>query len=344
VDEPGTGRVLQVEATEKSWGPNFLRFGISLSSDFEGNAFFTLRATHRWTWLNALGAEWRNDLQIGHTDRISSEWYQPLNARQTFFVAPRIDLQRVPADVYDDDTGKRLARFRLQYGGGGVDVGQPLGLWGEWRLGISRGAVSVQDDTTLIPAGSIVSSKQVAGVLAQLRVDRLDSLRFPRHGYALQLQLFESSSVLGASERYRRASIDASYAAARGAHALVFNLRAGGHPGSGALPFYETFSLGGFLQLSGYKTNQLTGGEMGLGKVVYSYRLSQPGLLDGVYWGASLEAGRIGDSAFGTNRSALRRGASVFLALDTLIGPLYLAYGMGDRGNRAAYFFLGEPF
>ncbi len=66
LEEPGK-RVLAVDAIEKSWGPDYLRFGLGLSSDFQGDAYFNILASYRKTWLNSLGAEWRNDLQIGRT-------------------------------------------------------------------------------------------------------------------------------------------------------------------------------------------------------------------------------------------------------------------------------------
>jgi NTE family protein len=112
-EEPGTGHVLNTSVTEKSWGPHYLRFGLNLSSDFAGSAFFNVFATHRATWLNRLGAEWRNDLQIGHTDRLRTEWFQPLHTSQRLFVATHAGAERSPIELYDDG-GTRVARFRLQ--------------------------------------------------------------------------------------------------------------------------------------------------------------------------------------------------------------------------------------
>ena len=39
----------------------------------------TRRSSYRRTWINALGGEWRTDLQIGQTSRFYSELYQPLD-------------------------------------------------------------------------------------------------------------------------------------------------------------------------------------------------------------------------------------------------------------------------
>ncbi len=40
----------------------------------------------------------------------------------------------------------------------------------------------------------------------------------------------------------------------------------------------------------------------------------------------------------------LRIGGNVFIAADTLIGPVFLVVGAADRGRSAAYLFVGKPF
>ena len=42
--------------------------------------------------------------------------------------------------------------------------------------------------------------------------------------------------------------------------------------------------------------------------------------------------------------SNLRVGGSVYIATDTLIGPVFLAVGAADRGRSAFYLFVGKPF
>ena len=78
IEESGR-RVLDVDAVEKSWGPNYLRFGLGLASDLQGQNTFNAAVSYRRTWINALGGEWRTDLQIGQTSRFYSELYQPLD-------------------------------------------------------------------------------------------------------------------------------------------------------------------------------------------------------------------------------------------------------------------------
>jgi NTE family protein len=345
VDEPGTGRVLVIEANEKSWGPNYLRVGLSLSSDFEGNAFFNMLVSHRWSWLNPLGAEWRNDLQFGQVNRLTSEWYQPLTSRQRAFLAPRIEVKDEPFDIYSDVNDKRILRFRLQYSELGLDAGLPLGTWGEARLGLLRGRVRLSDDTSIVSAADVAGqSVDIGGILARVQVDRLDNLRFPRAGFAGGLRLFFSRPALGADDAYIKAEAQAQAATHRGPHTLRAALRSGENLKDGELPSHEIFQLGGFLQLSGYKTGQLLATDYRFGRVVYNYRLSGPGFLDGMYAGASLETARMTNVAFLTSAQRTRRnGASLYFALDTPIGPLYLAAGFGDSGRRAAYLYLGQP-
>jgi NTE family protein len=341
-DDPVKGRVLTADVVEKSWGPNYLRFGLGLSSDLSGDSFFTLIATHRWAWLNSLGGEWRNDLQIGHADRLATEFYQPLTPAQRLFVAVRAETARDPFDLYDD-AGNRVARYRRATYGMGVDVGTPIGSSGEVRLGVNRGRLKLLTDTSFLPGSLLVPEVEMGGVQARLRVDTLDNLRFPRAGYAADLQVYASRARFGATDNYTKASSNVDLALSQGAHSVQIGLRAAKNLGTGELPAYETFSLGGFLQMSGYRTGELLGQELTFGRVIYNYRVSAPGLFDGAYVGVSYETGRIGDTVTGADRSALRHGAALYFAFDSPIGPVYVAYGRGDGRRQAVYLFVGQP-
>ena len=340
--DPAVGRVLIADVVEKSWGPNFVRVGLGLSSDLRGDSFFTIVGTHRATWLNALGGEWRNDAQIGHLSRFATEFYQPLTPAQRLFVALHAETAREPFDLYSA-SGDRLARYRRGTYGFGLDVGAPFGNAGEARLGVSRGRLKLLNDTSFVSASLLVPNTEMAGLTARVRLDTLDNLRFPRSGYEADVQVYASRRRLGATDDYTRASASFSAAFASGAHSVQLGLRGASNVGGARLPVYELFSLGGFLELSGYRTGELVGREMGFGRVIYNYRVSAPGLLDGAYVGVSLEAGRVGDSVAGFERSSVRRGSALYFAFDSPLGPVYLAYGRGDGKNKAVYFFLGRP-
>ena len=76
---------------------------------------------------------------------------------------------------------------------------------------------------------------------------------------------------------------------------------------------------------------------------MYYRKLSKAVLTEGVYAGASLEAGRVGGQLVPGNPTGMLTSGSLFLAADTPLGPVYLAYGYADKDNSAVYFYLGLP-
>ncbi len=337
--QPGGGDLMTVDVTEKAWGPNYLRFGLGLSTDFEGRSTFNLRATHRWTWLNAWGGEWRNDLQIGNNERLRSEWHQPLSPAQRWFVAAGAEFASDPFDVYSG--GQRIARFTRDIEQGDLMLGVPFGRAGEIRLGVVRGSASLGDDTSTIPADLLAPPQSVGGTLLRLRLDQLDSLSFPRAGYALDARLFRSRRALGADSDFDRLSLDAQGALSWRRHTLQLGILGSLALAGDELPFYELSSLGGFLRLSGYRTGEFLARDMRFGRLIYNYRIASPGFLDGVSLGVSAEVGRL-TSGLG-NQPQTRHGNAIYIAADTPLGPVYLGYGRASSANQAVYLYLGLP-
>jgi len=338
IDDHGK-RVLTVNALEKSWGPNYLRFGLTLSSDFTTSSFFNLLGTYRMTWLNSLGAEWRTDLQVGRTNRFFTEFYQPLVPSRYFFVAPSFMVERTPIDLY---IGKvKAAEVDNTIVRGQIDIGSQFTRYGEVRLGVLGGTLTPELQTG--PPAALPAFHTVRQGATQLRikVDQLDNLNFPREGFGLTATVFDSRTALGADDQYTKWDADflAAYSVKR--HALSVGLKAGGAL-SGTLPDYDQFSLGGFLQLSGFKTFQLYGADLAFGRLIYTYQLDRGKLFQGAYLGASLEHGRVRNPLVETNPSGWQTGGSIFVAVDTPLGPVYLAYGAATGGNRSAYFYLGR--
>jgi NTE family protein len=341
-EQPGGIHVLTTDVGEKSWGPNYLRFGLSLTTDFEGNSYFNLLATHRWTWLNAYGAEWRNDLQIGNNERARTEWHQPLSPAQRWFVAAGAEYTSDPFDVYVG--GRRIARFRRNASVLDLGVGVPFGRAGEIRLGASHGRVTLGDDTNVIPAELRLPEQTLAGSQLWLRLDQLDSLRFPRQGYAVDLRLFRSMPSWGADQDYSRVTLNAQGALSHERHTVQLAVQGAVAGGNDDLPFYELSTLGGFLRLSGYRTGEFLGQGFRFGRLIYNYRVAGPGFLEGVYVGVSAEAGRIDKNAvLGLTAPRTLYGNALYLAADTPLGPVYFAYGRASSANQAFYLFLGLP-
>ena len=343
IDEPDH-RILAVQAVEKAWGPTYVRFGLSLSSDFRGDNAFNLLGSIRRTWLNRLGGEWRADVQVGNDGMLFTEFYQPLVPSQYFFIAPRLQWSSGPADIYGGPDGDELAaRYNVSVGTVGLDLGSQFTKYGELRVGIlaGRGDADLQIGSPILAQYSI--KRDIGALRARLFLDQLDSTSFPRSGYNLDAQIFGSTTRLGASDSYNRWNLRYLGAKSFGAHTFQFAMAGGGAVGGNPLPLYDYLSYGGFMRMTGYRDGQLRNDSMSYGRLTYMNQLFKMPLLEGVYVGASVEAARLGQPLVPTGIRGNVASGSLFFAVDTPLGPAYLAYGQTQDGNRNVYFYLGRP-
>jgi NTE family protein len=340
IEESGK-RILVVNAQEKSWGPNYLRFGLNLSTDFSGDSYFNLLASYRLTWLNKLGGEWRNDAQIGQVNRFYSEFYQPLSVNRYLFVSPMLEYEERLQDVFQGNVV--VARYLNRSTTAGLDLGSQFTKYGELRIGLVGGSrtFSLDTGTASFPA---VGKVDTGAVRARVRFDQLDSVKFPRSGYAVDAEIFDSHTDLGARDDYTRWEGNLVSAVSFGANTVQLALKGGGAIGSAPIPVYDLFSFGGFLRLSGYRTGQFLGDSLTFGRLMYYRKLSAGTLTEGVYAGVSLEAGRIGGQPIPGNPTGMLGAGSLILAADTPLGPVYFAYGIAEHGNTSWYMYLGRPW
>jgi len=340
IEREGGRNLLIVDAVEKGWGPGYLSFGLGLSNDFRGDSRFGLRATYRQTWINALGGEWLSEVNLGNEPRLFSEFFQPIDPARTAFVAPYIDLGKVPLGVFRGN--ERVARFDITRYRIGVDLGTTFGPFAELRLGLLAGLVEAKIDTgsPLVPE---VQNNET-GLRGRLLYDTRDSGAIARSGSFVKLDLFAPREALGADRDYLRTEIDASKALSSGPNTLALNLR-GGTAFGDDMPYYDQFPLGGFLNLSGYANEQFRSNEYAFGSLVYQHRFAtlQPPLGKGLYLGGSLEVGRQWDVIETINRSETRYGGSLFFGADTWFGPFYLGLGLSGDGDTTGYVLLGRP-
>jgi NTE family protein len=340
IDRQGT-RTVEVQGVEKSWGPNYLKFGLGLASDSDQTRF-TASLSHRSTWINALGAEWRNDLQFGYRDRFASEFYQPISIRAGAFIAPRIELQDEPIVYYLD--GSRVGDYRVGHARAHLDIGAQ-NKYGEIRLGAFAGRLSADQDFGIIPGAPDFDLTQV-GYTARLVFDQIDSPHFGRNGVLVDLRTFGTLGGWGSEDDYDKTELFVLGAKAVDSHAFQLAAYYGASL-RGDPPVYDPFLLGGFLRGSGYRLDELFGSDMAMVRGVYSYKLASlpPPLGRGVYVGGSIEATRA-TLGLGTGRDkGVRPSASIFLGADTFLGPAYLAWGHGfaDDQPNAVYLLLGTP-
>jgi NTE family protein len=340
LEEPGK-RVLAVDAVEKSWGPNYLRGGLGLSTDFRGDAFFNILGSYRMTWLNALGAELRIDAQVGRTSSLSTELYQPLQRGPGLFLAPRASVERRTTDVFAAD--QRIASFDGRRAVLGMDLGAQFTRYGEIRLGLERSRNRTSLDTGPPVLDTSRGNLDDGAVTLRALVDQLDNLNFPRHGYSASLDLRAGRKALGGDVDYQRAEAAGVFVHSFGEHTLQFAGKLGRRVGSDPLPVPEMFQWGGFLQMSGLPTGALIGEDLHFARLVYTNRVARWSLLDGVYAGFSLEAGRMRQPLLPGNDLGTLTSGALLLGVDTPLGPLYFGYGRATKGFDSFYLFLGRP-
>lgn len=338
--EEGGRTGVEYRARSKSWGPNFLQFGVSLEDDFEGSTAFNLEARMTRAGINRLGAEWRNDLRLGTDPKLFSEFYQPLSSDSRLFIAPHISVEQSNINAFAADT--RIARLRVTEAEVGIDIGRELGRIGEFRVGLFRGAgearVRVGD-----PALPNIDFS-AGGAFARLRFDSLDNARFPRRGMRSDIKWTLSRPGLGADSDFDTIEGEATQTWSRGKNSLHLGVSyATTLESDGA--FQDFFPMGGFLRLSGLERGEIAGPHAALAKVVYYRRIGDTtGIMDTpIYLGMSAEAGNVWRTRSEISFDSMILNGSLFVGFDTILGPVYLAAGFAEHGQSNFYLFIGAP-
>ena len=355
--------VLKVDADDKSWGPNFLLFGLGVSNNFDGRGDFNLQIGHRLPWLTESSLEWRNDAVLGSKQAsLHTELRQPIWNTVGLYVAPYAEYGRRHIDLYTDEgavTSKTVpvTAYRVDTTRVGVDLGIPIGRLGEFRAGVNYQWLTAApaynlptEFANLIGVDTIFDKFRINQpvVRAQLTIDQLDDPLFPRKGY--YLSAVSNIGLGGAANSYSDAQGKALWAGSRGRNTVNLALEAAGTygnetndaSGNGGLGF----SLGGFQHLSAYAPDQFNGNYLLYGRLTYLRdmpELNLPGLRNTVL-GTSLEMGDIWQTreAFGTG--SYKKSASIFLGGSSFLGPLYFGAAIAPRGVWNLYLQLGRVF
>ncbi len=335
---------LYIEAIDKPWGPNFLRFGLNVFADLEGESSFDVLASYTMTRLNRLRGELKLQAQLGENPAIRGELYQPLSRNQTWFTA--LTLRQATSTQLVPVGGGTSVPYRIDILDGVVDLGLQLSRYAELRLGVGRGAIATKarvDDMTEPLSYPRETESNFGDIHLTAFVDQFDNMNFPRDGYFVFVDYRAYREDLGAEADSEHLIGFAGLAGSKGRHSLL-----------GLSNFYsalgtdspETYNLGGLFKLSGYPIDSIAGQYGGNLTLLYLYRISDLplGLGNGLYIGGSIEAGNLWAEQSDVDLSDLRYAGSLAIGADTIVGPVYLAMGISEDGDRALYFFIGRSF
>ena len=334
---------LALTARRNSWGPTYVRFGLNLQDDFAGNSYYNAAARFIQSEITAPGGEWVSDLQVGETSRVASEVWLPFSQTSPYFLAPHAQIEAQDLYLFQDQ--RRIAEYRVRTFEYGMDFGRDFSNWGEIRTGLVRdsGNSSLIIGDPILTTGAFDEKE----FFVRLSYDTLDNVNFPREGQQASFEWRGDRTALGSGEDGDRLAVNYLAARSFGRQTAVFWTSAGATLDGSTTDVRKLFQLGGFLNLSGLKQDSLLGPNYGIARVLFYRQIGRggPGFLDvPVYIGTSFEVGNVwqqrGDASWGS----AHKDASLFLGLDTLIGPVYIGSGVGDGGTRNFYLFLGRTF
>ncbi len=351
------GVELVIQAREKEWGPNFVSFGLDFEIDEDQGSTFNLKLLHRASNLNRYGAEWRNVLRIGRETSLSTEFYQPFDYYSRWFVAPGIYMGNELVNSYQD--GEKAAEYtqRLQYGS--LDFGYQFGNKAQIRLGPVFGRARISrntgvdtpekpgdaDGTTGSNQGLVPESPVLGAVNLKISVDTLDQVTFPRQGGVGFLNAYISFEAMGADDDYDRIEGKYSRFFSRGRH-TVFGTLSGGTSLGGDLPAYHQFTLGGMFSFSGYGPGELRGNYYGVVRLGYYASLFKLPTTMGqnLFFGGWVEKGNTWFDSSDISWNNSGETLTLLVGADTVVGPMYLAWGKGDGGRSRVFISVGGGF
>jgi NTE family protein len=330
---------VEINAKARSWGPNYLQFGLEFSDDFSGNNEFKIGAAYTRNALNSLGGELRVTAAFGREDELIFDFYQPLDTGERWFIEPQAFLRREQFNVWEDDS--LIAKLDIAGYGARLGFGRNFSTTDLVRMDYQyfRGNADLVVGVLDFPLDDDV---KIGELLFEYRHDSLDSLWFPTEGMFHRLDFRLARDAFGAAFDYEQASATGAFSFSSGKNTVLMSYEAG-YSFDDAAPVERWFELGGFARLSGLIPDQLSGRQLGLFSLAYLRRLNDIDILP-AYAGITLEAGNVWNYADDISFGDLRKSGSIFVGAETPLGPVYLAWGYSDSGDNTFYFYLGNPF
>ena len=361
---------LALDARGNSIGPNYVRFGLSLQEDFQGNSTYDAAMRFVMSEITRPGGEWVWDMQVGQTSLIATELFLPFSEFSGWFVDPHAQIAASNVPWFGDQSlaagagagpgaGRvtssvgqtEIAQYRLHTYEYGIDLGKQFGNWGEIRTGIQReeghSHLEIGDPTDQTLLTQPNQNFGVHDYFVRFSYDRLDNVNFPHSGQQSSLQWDADRNVTGVDNVTNQVTFSYVGAASFGRDTLVFSTNAGLTLEGNVTDVRLLYPLGGFLNLSGLRADSLLGPDFAIARVLYYRQVGRggPGYFDfPTYVGVSFEDGNVWQSRRDISFGNTHKDASIFLGIDTFLGPVYIATGFDQHGGEAFYLFLGRTF
>lgn len=336
------GTLAVLDPDEASVGPSVLRFGLDLVTDSGGGDLATgiVTFTGRAAWIreewNARGGASLVEVAFGQTTGASAEFRQPVDWAGRWFVEPRLAIEEENQPIAIDDrvVGELDATRRAA----ALTLGRVFGRSALATVGLSATAFDVETESG-IPADAF--DEDAVAVDLALTVDRLDDASLPARGILLDARLRSAREALGGERDWDRLEAAAKAFGTLGRTTafatadLVSGL--GTRP-----PLSEDARIGGFLSLSGWAPGEIRGPYGGSARVGLLHRVaSVPPALRGVFVGGWVEAGGAWPDSESIDLDDLEWAGTLAAGAETILGPVWVAYGRAEAGRDRVYVAIG---
>lgn len=334
IEKEGENRILRIDTKKKSWGTDSFSFGFGIFDDFHVSSEYLARFGYFKREINNLGGVWRNEISIGRQRSFTSAFFQPVSYDGRFFVMPSIGIKSESFNVFN--SGRRIAKYDSTFKKIGLCFGFQAEKYAAFTTELSAGNLSV---SPLIGSKTLEKDKPVKSDLTmRFLFNSLDSNFAPSRGIYFDSIWQHAWKYFGGDNSYDKLQTKLMLPFSKKRNTFIIDFESGTDLGT-EIPFYDRFSIGGFFNLSGvpydyYRCDRFTKAS---GIYMYKFHLVPP-----LYLGMSLEAAKV-HTIYGYSRDKdFRISGSVFFAMDTPMGPLYLGYGTsGDMGS--LYLIIGNP-
>ncbi|USV57210.1 patatin-like phospholipase family protein [Aeromonas encheleia] len=353
VEERSGENVLVVNASEKNWGPGYLNFQLGFSDDFESTSNYNVGMSYNLTNVNDWGAEWLTEASLGTAKHLKTDFYTPLEPSQTFFGEASLAYDKTQRRVFfpeDEVQTSGVSYLDSEYSFTSVDlsVGWNRQPWSRLSLGL-EGKVGSVDIQNLSDADADASSW---GPYVRFEHDTLDSRYFPYEGIYWDIKGGYSHIKVEPTNEPTENTEGINYHLALikpwswGRHSLNLMLEGGGSTSEEEVPLFVQ-DLGGLFRLSGFQHYQLSGRYSLFSGLRYIYRVADNdfgAVKAPMFLGGSLEQGGVWDSGKDISLESSYTSGSVYVGVESFLGPIFLGYGMAEGGHDMFYLQLGTTF
>ncbi|MFM5438982.1 patatin-like phospholipase family protein [Aeromonas enteropelogenes] len=351
VEERDGENVLVVDASEKNWGPGYLNFQFGFTDDFENTSNYNVGMSYTLTNVNDWGAEWLTEASLGTAKHIKTDFYTPLEPSQTFYGEASLAYDQTDRRLFNpvpDEIDLNYLDTDYSFFSADLAIGWNRQPWSRLSMGLEgqTGKVDLQNFRNY----SVDATAW--GPYVRFEHDNLDSLYFPYEGVKWDIKLGHSHVNFEGPEDLNDRSEGWNYHLSMikpwswDRHSLNLILEGGGSGSEEAVPLHIQ-DLGGLFRLSGFQRYQLSGRYSLFGGLRYIYRVADNdfgAFRMPLYLGGSLEQGGVWNKGKDIGMGSSFTAGSVYVGVESFLGPVFLGYGMAEGGNDVFYLQLGSTF